>query len=159
MKRIILCVLLCTIFGTGCSLQKRFAIKQCHITLSGIKVNHIGKHDIDLTLKLKIDNQHDFEIIIERMFFDFFIEDQRTAQIKIDRVVVPPLSKKKLGINISLAYRDFREAIKIILKDRGNTIYVLDGYVCFGFESSCVEIPVRIERTLSKKKNVSGKTT
>ncbi len=155
MKKIIIPLILTLIFSLGCSFtQKRFAIKQCPIKFSGVKFNKVTRSGIDTTLKLKVDNQHDFDVIIEEMELELFVNDIKAGNIKIPRTVIEPKEKKKIEINIVMEYKQLKDVAKIILKEKRNAIYNLKGtaYIDFG-AGSVLPIPINIKKQFKKKED------
>ena len=145
--------MLTSIFNLSCSFtQKRFAIKKCPISFSGIKFNKITKSGIDTTLKLKVNNQHNFEIIIEEMVLKLFVNDIKAGNINIPRNIIDPNTKKKIEINIMMEYKQLKDVAKIIIREKRNAIYKLTGtaYIDLGGR---VPIPINIKKQFKKKEN------
>jgi len=138
----------------GCSFtQKRFAIKQCPIRFSGIKFNKVTRSGIDTTIKLKVDNKHNFNVIIEEMELELFVNDVKAGDIRIPKNIIEAETKKKIEVNILIEYKQVKDAAKIILKERRDTVYKITGTVFIDLGAGIVPIPITIKKQFKKKED------
>lgn len=140
-------VMLAAVLLLSCScteVLQRLALVNCRYAFQNITPLNVGLTSLDLRLAIKIENPNPVEVILDRLGFDFFVNDNRIFQgTMADRLTISSKGFSMMEHNITLSYVDMGLAIISAVK-QGKAAYRLTGNAHFDTPVGPLVFPVDI---------------
>ena len=130
---------------TSCAeILQRLALVNCRYSFHDIAPVNVGLTSLELRLAIKIDNPNAVEVILDRLGFDFFINDNQIFQGNMsERLNIASRGSSILEHVISISYLEAGLAIISAVK-QGQAAYRLTGNAEFDTPVGPLIFPVDI---------------
>lgn len=140
-------LIICLVLLSSCAeLVQRLAILNCKYAFEDIAAVNIGLSALDIKLSIRIDNPNPSNVILDRLGFEFFINDGRIFQgVMGNRLEVPAKGSSVLDHIIRISYLEVGMAVIQAIKEKSAT-YRLTGTAHFDTPLGQFSFPVDIAR-------------
>ncbi len=147
MKKIFIVFSILLFLSYACApVSSRLLLKNCRFYLADVALERDGMTSLDLRVAIEISNPNPVQVILDRLAFDFFVNENHVFKGSIaEKTVVPPGESRTINtvVRVSLLKVGFA-LYNAIKKEQAN--YRLKGRAFFDTKHGTISIPVEIMR-------------
>ncbi|MBD3286412.1 hypothetical protein GF359_07625 [candidate division WOR-3 bacterium] len=144
-KKILILMLLAGMLP-GCFIWQRVALKNCEYRFAGTKIAEIALSYIRLELIIDVTNPNSIEVVLDRIAFDLFVNDEKIAKGSHNaQLRIPSGESAKVRPVVTLHYSEIGTALLSAIKNMSatyrvvGTVYFDTGVGSFSFPVTIVE--------------------
>ncbi len=146
MKKLSLLVILALLLSSCTPVASRLLVKNCRFSLAEVVLEDAGLTSLTLRLGIEVENPNMIEVILDRLAFDFYINNSKVFKGVIkERTVIPPGEARIVHTTVKLSILRLGISIYRAIK-REEAEYLLKGKAYFDTKYGLIAIPVSIER-------------
>ena len=148
-NRIVLVVLgiVCVLFFSSCCgmIDRRKELQNCDFWTKDIKIENVGKTDIELSIDIKIYNPNKIDVVLDKLEADILVDNEVIGKLThTDKVTIETKKSKVVRIKANLKILETYKTIKKLLgkdalsyqlKGKGY-FHTIFGDISFPFETT-----------------------
>lgn len=121
-------------------------VKNCKFYLKSVEIEKISLSSLSLLFRIRIDNPNSIDVVIDRLKYDFFINNIKVfSGITVKGIKIPKGSSKEHSTTINLKYKDLGRGLWDAIKRR-EAKYSLKGRAYIDTPFGSLNYPVEIQR-------------
>jgi len=143
-KKKVLIIFLFLAMLPACFIWQRVALKNCEFRFAGTKIKEIALSYLKLELIIDVTNPNSIEVVLDRIAFDLFVNDEKIAKGSHNaKLRIPSGESKKVKPLVTLHYSEIGTALLSAIKNLSAT-YKVVGTVYFDTAVGSFSFPVTI---------------